>query len=123
MSSRASARYPASRFRTGTIKGRCSPRRNDGLSSPPRSGPGTRVLAAAGARARICQTAVPAPSVTAEGLFQPPRAAFRGDLGVDQQRTVAWAVQPLAHLAEIAGPAHGNSRAAEPAPDLRDVGS
>src|SRR5262249_60869611 len=54
--------------------------------------------------------------VTAEGFLQPPGAAGRGDLRVDDQRPVARPGQPLADRAEVAGAAYGHPGAAEPAP-------
>src|SRR6266536_713298 len=61
-------------------------------------------------------------SVAAERLFQPPGAAGRGHLRVDDQRAVPRACQPVAHRPEVFLAAHGHPGAAEPAADGGDVG-
>src|SRR6266699_4145842 len=61
------------------------------------------------------------PLVAAEGFFEPPRAVVRGDLGVDQQRLVARAVEPFPHVRQIGELTHPRRGEAETAGDLRDV--
>src|SRR5271166_7068758 len=61
------------------------------------------------------------PSVATEGFLQPPGTMIRRDLGIDQQRSVPRAVQPLAHGHEVTVLAHGGGGAAEAAGDLGDV--
>src|SRR5215469_13490661 len=67
---------------------------------------------------------VPAPlgSVAAERLLQPPGAAGRRHLRVDDQRAIARAVQPVAHRSQIVRAAHADPGTAEPAADGGDVG-
>src|SRR5215470_18720179 len=74
------------------------------------------------ARPRSGGARATAGSVAPEGFLQPPGAAVRGDLRVDDQRPVTRAGQPLADRAKVAGGAHGHPGAAEPAPDGGDVG-
>jgi hypothetical protein len=60
--------------------------------------------------------------VPAEGLLQPPRAVGRGDLGVDEQRALARAVQPAADRGQVGRIAHRDPLEPEAAADRGDVG-
>src|SRR5207247_9123143 len=76
-----------------------------------------------GALWRMIRAARPgATSVPAEGLLQPPRAVPGRDLGVDEQRPLAGAGQPVGYGRQVRRVAPGHPLEPEPAADRGDVG-